>query len=279
VKGDLPLLGVLFETPRCLVEAFRDGNVSPGAGHRAFYRACQAERPAGQRIGASRADSASYQAARLNAREAEGGRWAITADQDAAVTALLRALPEAAWTAPGPGCGDELAEAVHTMETTTAAFRLVLKRAVRRQLALFDGPGGPEAEPSAQAVLDWHHQRGQAEHVTKELPHGVGLARVPCGEPWATAVWFRLGGIASNLVIGFTRLACPTAWARHTIATLRWTLVQVAGRIIRHAGRVGLTLVVEAETLALFRGIRSAVLGAARGALTAPGRGTRRTRG
>ena len=44
--------------------------------------------------------------------------------------------------------------------------------------------------------------------------------------------------------------------ARHTLATLRWKLVQVAGRIVRHAGQVVLRLVVEAATLALFLGIR-----------------------
>ena len=266
MKGYMPLLGFLFETPVYLVEEFRDGRVSPGAGHLAFYRAFQARLPAGKRIGASRA-SASYQAGLLDALEADGVRWAITADQDAAVRALLRELPEVAWMAPGPGCGYELAEAIHTMTKSHTASRLVLKREVRRQLALFDEPGTPyvchvvatnwpEAEKSAQAVLDWHHQRGQAENFTKELKHGVGLERVPCGETWANAVWCRLGVIAYNLVIGFKRLACPTAWARQTIATLRWTLVQVAGRIVRHAGQVVVRLVVDAATLALFRGIR-----------------------
>ncbi len=103
-------------------------------------------------------------------------------------------------------------------------------------------------------VLDRHNQRGQAEHVTKGLKHGVGLERVPCGETLANAVWFRLGVIAYNLVIGFKRLACPTAWARHTIATLRWTLVQVAGRIVRHAGQLVLKLGIEAETFAASAG-------------------------
>src|SRR3989304_1365702 len=37
VKGYMPLLGFLFETPVCLVEEFRAGNVSPGAGHLAVY--------------------------------------------------------------------------------------------------------------------------------------------------------------------------------------------------------------------------------------------------
>lgn len=251
----------------CLVEEFREGNISPGAGHLAFSRACQARLPHGKRIAAYRADSASYQAELINALEADGVRWAITADQDAAVKALLRELPEEAWTEPVPGCGYELAEAVHTMNKSRTAFRLVLKREIRRQPALFDGPetsyvyhvvatNWPQEDTSAQEVLEWHTQRGQAENFTKELKHGVGLERVPCGETWANAVWFRLGVIAYNLVIGFKRLACPTAWARHTIATLRWTLVQVAGRIVRHAGQVVLKLVIDAETLALSRGIR-----------------------
>lgn len=267
VKGYMPLLGFLVETPVCLVEEFRDGNISPGAGHLAFYRACQARLPAGKRIGAYRADSASYQAALLNALAADGVRFSITADQDAAGKTLLRELPEAAWTEPVPGCGYELAEAVHTMTKTPAAFRLICQREIRRQLARLDGPETPYVahvvatnwspeEKATQDVLAWHNQRGQAENMIKELKHGVGLERVPCGETGANAVWFRRGVIADNLVIGVKLLTCPTAWARHTIATLRWTLVQVAGRIVHHAGQVVLKLVVDAATLARFRNIR-----------------------
>ena len=67
-------------------------------------------------------------------------------------------------------------------------------------------------------------------------------------------VW--VAGLSVILIIGFKRLACPTAWARHTVVTLRWKLVQVAGRIVRHVRQVALKLVIEADTLALFRGIR-----------------------
>lgn len=267
LKGYMPMLGFLVETPICLMEEFREGNMSPGAGHLPFYRACQAALPAGKRLGAYRADSASYQAALINALEADGVRFSITADQDTAVKTLLRELPEAAWTEPVPGCGYELAEAVHTMGQTRAAFRLVCKRKDRRQLALFEEPGTPYVyhviatnwspeEQATQDVVDWHNQRGQAENLIKDLKHGVGLERVPCGETWANAVWFRLGVIAYNLLVGFRRLACPPAWARHTISTLRWRLLQVAGRIVHHGGQVVLRLVVEAERLALLRGIR-----------------------
>lgn len=265
VKGYMPLLGFLFETPICLVDEFREGNVSPGSGHLAFYRACQSRLPQGKRLAAYRADSASYQAALINALETDGVRWAITADQDAAVKACIRGLPEEAWQEPVPGCGYEVAETVHTMNQTTHAFRLIVKRARRRQGDLFDGEAyahhvvasnWPIALKTAHAVLSWHNQRGQAENFHKELKAGFGLERMPCGDVWANAVFFRLGVLAYNRFIGFKRLACPTAWAAHTIATVRWRLIQVAGRIVRHAGQVILKLVLDPETLNRFHQIR-----------------------
>jgi hypothetical protein len=62
--------------------------------------------------------------------------------------------------------------------------------------------------------------------------------------------------LAYNLFIGCKRLACPAAWASQTIAPVRWKLVQVAGRILRHAGHVVLRLVLDAEALACWRAIR-----------------------
>jgi hypothetical protein len=55
---------------------------------------------------------------------------------------------------------------------------------------------------------------------------------------------------------GFKRLACTAGWASQTIATVRWKLVQVAGRILRHARQVALQLVLEAEALTCLRAIR-----------------------
>lgn len=57
----------------------------------------------------------------------------------------------------------------------------------------------PSETKTAVEVLAWHNQRGQAENFLKELKHGVGMERMPCGETWANAVWFRLGVIAYNL--------------------------------------------------------------------------------
>lgn len=267
VRGSMPLLGFLFETPVCLVDEFREGNVSPGAGQLEFYRQCRTRMPVGKRLARYRADSASYQAERINALETDQMRWAITADPDVAVKAVIAGVPTEAWQEPEPGCGDQVADTVHTMQATTAAFRLSIKREARPQGELFDQVTGPYAyhvvasnwpgeEKTAHEVLAWHNQRGQAENFHKELKHGLGLEQLPCGDSGANAVFFRIGVLAYNLFIGFKRLACPGAWAAQTITTVRWRLVQVAGRILRHAGRVVLRLVLEAEALACWHAIR-----------------------
>lgn len=267
VRGYMPMLGFLWETPVCLVDEFREGNVSPGSGQLEFYRQCRTRMPAGKRLARYRADSASYQAALINELEADHVRWAITADQDVAVKAVIAGLPPAAWQVPEPGCGCQVAEAVHSMNQTKTAFRLSIKREERLQDDLFDPATGPYAyhvvasnwsveAKTAHEVLPWHNQRGQAENFNKELKTGLGMDQLPCGDAGANAVFFRIGVLAYNLFIGFKRLACPAAWATQTIATVRWKLVQVAGRIVRHAGRVVLRLVLEAEALACWHTIR-----------------------
>jgi hypothetical protein len=185
VKGYMPLLGFLFETPVCLLEEFREGNVAPQVGQLTFYRGCQRRMPKGKRIAYYRADSASYQAELINALEADGVIWALTADQDRAVKEAIRTISE--WEEPTVGCGYEVAETVHTMAHTHHAFRLIVKRERRRQPDLFaEDPyfyhavatNWPLEQKSTAEVLTWHNQRGQAENFLKELKGGFGLDRI-----------------------------------------------------------------------------------------------------
>jgi hypothetical protein len=265
-KGYMPMLGYLFEPGICLMDEFREGNESPGAGHVAFYRQCKERMPKDKRIAWFRADSASYQSDVINELEEDHVGWTITADKDSAVQKAIKAIPEDAWQRPSPGCDYELAETVHSMEKTEKSFRLVVKREERRQKSLFEqekyfhyavATNLPE-EKTAHDVLTWHNQRGQAENYNKELKVGFGQDQMPCGQSHANAVYFRIGVIAYNLFLGFRRLACPETWGRHTIATFRWKLVQIAGRIVHHAGQVILKLAVEVDPdlLNMVQGIR-----------------------
>ena len=265
-KGYMPMLGFLYETPVCLLDEFREGNVAPAYGQKAFYLGCKRRMPAGKGIRYYRSDSASYQAGLFNQLEEDGVKYAITADQDKAVKLVIALIAEEDWEEPVRGCGYEIAETVHCMNETKRAFRLVVKRWVRRQGELFE-KGGPyfyhvvatnwsEEDKDTQEVLAWHNQRGQAENFNKEVKIGFGMERMPCGQTYANAVFFRIGVLAYNLFIGFKRLSCPESWMKQTIATFRWKMVQVAGRIVRHAGETILRLMVDLEKLELFKGVR-----------------------
>ena len=267
-KGYMPMIGFLYELNLCIYDEFREGNTAPAFGQRAFYMECKRRMPEGKRIGYYRADSASYQAELINDLEADGVKWAITADLDHAVKTLIATIPGNKWKEPVKGCGYEIAEAVHTMEDTKKAFRLVIKRELRKQENLFEmgkyfhhvvATNWDEEEKDAVEVLEWHNQRGQAENFNKELKNGFGMERMPCGQTEANAVFFRIGVIAYNLFIGFKRLSCPETWIKHTIATFRWKMVQVAGRIVKHSGSIFLKLAVDLEKLELFKGIRKSI--------------------
>jgi hypothetical protein len=265
-RGYMPVAGFLYETPVCLYDEFREGNVAPAFGQKEFYLQCKGRMPQGKKIRYYRADSASYQAGLLNQLEEDGVKYAITADQDRAVKKVMGMIGEEDWEEPVRGCGYELAETVHCMNETKKAFRLVVKREIRRQGELFDKEGQYfyhvvaanwlEEEKTAEEVLKWHNQRGQAENFNKELKIGFGMERMPCGQTHANALFFRIGVIAYNLFIGFKRLSCPESWMKHTIATFRWKMVQVAGRIVKHAGETVLKLMIDLEKLELFKGIR-----------------------
>ena len=265
-KGYMPMLGFLYENAVCLLDEFREGNVAPAFGQKEFYLRCKERVPWGKRIGRYRADSASYQGGLLNQLEEDGVKYGVTVDQDKAVKLAIGLIPDGDWKEPERGCGHELAEAVHCMNGTKKAFRLVVKREIRRQRELFEQEGQYfyhvvatnwlEEEKNTEEVLKWHNQRGQAENFNKELKIGLGMERMPCGQSYANAVFFRIGVIAYNLFIGFKRLSCPESWMKHTIATFRWKMVQVAGRIVKHAGEVVLKLMIDLEKLELFQGIR-----------------------
>ena len=266
-KGYMPMLGFLYENPVCLCDEFREGNVAPAFGQKAFYLRCKQRLLRGKRIGYYRGDSASYQAGLFNQLEVDGVKYGITVDQDKAVKSVMGLIRSGDWKEPVRGCGYELAETVHCMNETKKAFRLVVKREIRRQRDLFEGEEGQyfyhavatnwlAEEKNLGEVLAWHHQRGQAENFNKELKIGFGMERMPCGQSYANAVFFRVGVLAYNLFVGFKRLSCPESWMKQTIATFRWKMVQVAGRIVRHAGETVLKLMIDLRKLDLFREIR-----------------------
>jgi hypothetical protein len=258
-RGYMPMVGHLAETGVVVHEEFREGNVAPATNNLEFLRACEARLPAGHRIAQVRMDAAGYQAALFNHCEEHGQSFAIGGRLDAAVQEVIAALPESAWT-HYPDCA--VAETTHSMNGTTKAFRLIVVK-YARQAEMFEQTQpryhviASNRRELAEATLLWYRQRGEvSENGIKELKIGFGLERMPCGQFAANAAFFRIGAIAHNLFVLFKRSALGEGWQRHRVTTVRWRLLHLPGKVVRHAG--AWVLKVAASAVQWFRDIRAA---------------------
>ena len=236
-------------------QEFRDGNVSPGAGILPFAKKCEAALPAGKRI-YFRSDSAAYQAEVINHYSQPGRTFTITADLDVAVKREIKNLSVSAWqpyrTAEGLTTDREIAETVHTMNGTAQAFRLIVLRWLNPQPSLFETERyryhavASNREESARAAIWQHNGRGQSENWHKELKLDVGMEQMPCGQKEANALYFAIGVLAYNLAQLLKRQVLPESYRTATLATLRWKVYRLAGKLVRHAR--GLILKIKADT-------------------------------
>jgi len=90
----------------------------------------------------------------------------------------------------------------------------------------------------------WFRNRTAIEERFREVKHGGGLNHLPAADPAVNSVWMWAGLLAGALSVmlqSLTGLDRKThAPGRMRIATLRHQLLNVPGRLIRHAR--GLTL-------------------------------------
>jgi hypothetical protein len=263
VQGYMPLLG--YANGVCVGQEFRPGNVSPATGILEFAQRCEAVLPRGKRI-YFRSDSAAYQTPVINHYSQPGRSFTITADLDVAVKREIRLLPERAWTPyrtrDGVATDREIAETGHTMNQTKQAFRLLVLRWPNPQPNLFEAEPycyhavATNREEAAAEVIWKHNERGQSENWHKELKSGLGMEQLPCGQFAANALYFAIGVLAYNLAQLLKRQVLPESYRTATVATLRWKLYRLAGKLVRHAREWILQIKVDAEKWLLLESAR-----------------------
>jgi hypothetical protein len=209
-----------------------------------FAQSCEAALPKGKRV-YFRSDSAAYQAKVINYYSQPGRSFSITADLDVAVKREIQNLPEAAWqayrTQEGIATEREIAETVHTLNATKQAFRLIVLRWPNPQPNLFEAERycyhavATNREEPASEVVWKHNQRGESENWHKELKVGYGMEQMPCGQLEANALYFAIGVLAYNLGQVLKRRVLPASYRTVTVATLRWKVYRLAGKLVRHA--------------------------------------------
>jgi hypothetical protein len=270
VKGYQPILGFIAENGICLSYEFRGGNVVAGGGAVEFLEECERLCPEGKEISYIRSDSAFCQAEVVNWCEKHGKSYTITAAKDKGVMEAITTVWD--WrklhTLEGEETEREVGTAIHIMQKTEQPFRLVVQRWNNPQRDLFQ----PEDwsyhviatncdDLTAEEVVWWHNQRGQAENFIKELKSGFGMEQMPSGVFSANALYFGLGVLAYNTAQALKLFFLDEEWRRHTIGILRWRLVETAGKVIRHGRQLILKVTASLEKLEIFLRIRELCLG------------------
>jgi hypothetical protein len=228
-------------------------------------------RRAGKRLKYFRSDSAAYMAKTFNLLEKKGVIFTITADQDSAVKEAITAIPANQWQRlyqDGIFTEREWATTIHVMNDTLKPFRLIVQRwwTKPQQPELF--PEGyryyaiatNDNQRTGPEIIEFHNQRGNSENYHKELKSGFGMEYVPSKELAANAVYFELGVLAYNLTIALKRLYLGGEWVTRTISSLRWELLNLAGKVVTTGGQ--LLVRMNRREATLFETVRGKLLSA-----------------
>lgn len=271
-EGDRPILAGLKELPIIVHHQYRQGNAMGGT-KEALEKGFSVVEASGKKVKHTALDSEFYNADSLNFIRTKKSTFTIVADKDVAVKEVIKGIPETDWKPYYNGYGDktdrEIAVTVHCMDKTEA-FYLVVMRWKREQFSLFEPDGyfyhaiatdldidpsqviemHRESIPDACRAVWKYNERAQMENIIKELKIGVGVEHMPCGVFEANAMYFSLGVLTYNLIVGQKNFMIKEGMENATIETIRWKLVQVCAWIVKHGGSIRLKVAATIEKFA-----------------------------
>lgn len=255
VKSFSVLMSFLAEIDLCLCCEYRNGNISPVTRikEELEYAVKELKRN-GKRLAYFRSDSAAYTAEIINFGNDNQVTFSITADKDVSVMELIRLIPPEKWqrldNEEGQYTGREYADTVQSMGKTGSSFTLVVQRWNNPRPELFDETpvcyqviATNDYKRGLLTIIGFHNQRANAENYNKEIKNGFGMDYAPSQRLGANRVYFEIGVLAYNLVVAFKRLLLEPHWHRKTIATLRWELLLIAGKVVQTGRRLLLKVV------------------------------------
>ncbi len=262
VKGYRPGLAFIKELGIVLTQEFRPGN---DMGDKLeFLKSAFSKIPSNKKVMNALFDAEFYFADGINYLEEQGCAWGIAADQDAAVKAAIERIPAAEWKPlldkDGFKTGKEVAETVHSMEKTKKAFRLVAIRWKDKKGNLcHHAIATNNLKLSANGVVWYYNQRAVVENTIKEVKGGFGMEKMPSGYFPANALYFAIGILTYNFFIAQKLFIMPASFQNKTIESIRWMLVEIPGKVIRHAKNTILKISASVEKFNIFVTMRKGI--------------------
>lgn len=87
-----------------------------------------------------------------------------------------------------------------------------------------------------EEVIQWHRQRcGKSEAVHGVMKDDLAGAKLPSGDFGANAAWWGITVLAYNLNVGMQRLVLGGEWLGKRLKGMRFGLIALPGRVVKHA--------------------------------------------
>ncbi|MBP1778386.1 MAG: transposase family protein [candidate division NC10 bacterium] len=277
-RGYQPSAIYWAEQDLVVADEYRDGNVPAGMENLRLIRRGFASLPQWVTERYFRADSACYDEEVLKwlaDPEREGGPageigFTISADMTPPLRQLCEGVAEGQW--------QLVEERVHeTVWCTEVEFtpgnwpkdakplRYIAVRFRARQGQLF-GTGSDvkylavvsnrTGEP--MGLLRWHWQKAGTIEPLHDVTKNELAARVPpCGRFGADAAWYRLSMLTYNVLSAMKSLALPATMCDARPKRLRFSLFNIAGRIVSRGGKLILRIAAEIEQIVRLKEARA----------------------
>jgi len=108
------------------------------------------------------------------------------------------------------------------------------------------------------ALIRWQRERcGKSEEAHAIMKEDLAGGRLPSGRFGANAAWWAIMILAHNLNAMMKRLALGGEWMARRMKAMRFHLIALPGRVVRHARRLIVRL--SAGSLGLIREARAAI--------------------
>ena len=88
-------------------------------------------------------------------------------------------------------------------------------------------------------LIRWYRQRcGKGEEVHSVLKEDLAGGRLPSGKFGANAAWWAIVVLAFNLNSAMKRLVLGGEWVSRRLKAVRFGIINLAGRVVRHARKL-----------------------------------------
>jgi len=285
-KGYHPVIAYWAEQDLVVADEFRDGNVPAGMALLPVLKEANSALPQTVRLVRFRSDSAAYVHGLLDwCRREIAGRprieFAISAEMSDRLKAAIEAIAEQDWrplrklSDQGLTVGRKEWAEVEFVPTQSSRKRDLKPD---RYLAIRIRPAQrelfPEGQPyhyfavvtnmwswDGEKLLRWQRERcGTVEKVHDVLKNDLAGGVFPSKRFFANATWWRLNLLAYNVLSVMKRKALPASWWPVRLKALRFHLLCIAGRVIKHGRRLYLRIAKHHPSFLLYREARAKLL-------------------